>query len=216
MVIVCFAMSKKKHHFKKPSEILKEILSDVPESGISIKEVEARCGKLGFYFFIFLFSLIITFPIPIPPGFHFIFEVPVFMFAIQMLFKKQQPWLPKFIANKKLSPKICNTILSMSEKYLPRFEKHIKNRFSMLVQDKYNTVSMLVILACTIAVIVPLPLTNWIPSIAITIISLGYLCSDGLIILIGYVVALIGIGIATLSTVIFFGVFKFAIYHFTK
>lgn len=209
-------MSEEKPNFKKPSQILKSVLSNIPETGITIKEIENRCGKLGFYFFIFLFSLTITFPIPIPPGFHFIFETPVFMFAIQMLFKKEQPWLPKFVTKRKLSKKLCKSILKMGDKYLPRFEKHIKNRLTVLVQEKYNTLSMLVILICTIAIILPLPLTNWIPSIAITVISLGHLCSDGLIILIGYFVALVGITIATLSTIIFFGVFKFAIYHIIR
>ena len=55
----------------------------------------------------------------------------------------------------------------------------------------------------SISIAVPLPLTNFIPAIAISIMALGLLSRDGLIIIMGMIIGIIGCSVT--FTVLFFG-----------
>ena len=64
-------------------------------------------------------------------------------------------------------------------------------------------ISALVCLLCALSIAIPLPLTNFIPAAGIAVIALGILSTDGAIILLGFLVAAIGLFISTL--VVFLG-----------
>ena len=59
------------------------------------------------------------------------------------------------------------------------------------------------------AIAIPLPFTNAIPALGITIMNLGLLNRDGLTIIIGFFVAIIGTMIAFLATIFGLAMVKF-------
>jgi hypothetical protein len=52
-------------------------------------------------------------------------------------------------------------------------------------------------LLCAIAIAIPLPLTNAIPAQGITVMAFGFLNRDGLVIILGFIISLIGLIVAT-------------------
>lgn len=198
-------------NFKKPSDILNYCLEDVGHDGISVHQIKQKIGHLSFYFFIFLFSIPTTLPIPIPPGFHSIFSLPILLFSLQMVIMKKKLYIPQFIEKRKISKSFAAKILSANSKYVVSVEKYFSNRFNFLTSSRIDVVNGAIFSLCAIAIIIPLPFTNWLPSIAISIISSGHLCRDGLVSVFGYFVALIGLAIASVSIFLFLFAVKFAV-----
>lgn len=202
-----------KSKIKKPSYFIKSVFSDVPEDGITMLQVEENIKEFGFYFFIFLFSLITTLPIPIPPGMHWIAAMPIFIVAFQHLINRPYVRFPDFIAKKTLNQSFCVRIVEMTEKYVVPFESKIKHRFALFASSRFKIFNMCFVILNAVSIIIPLPLTNWIPSISISFISFGLIAVDGLIVLIGYITGIAGLFVAGGSVYAFMKAITFTFKH---
>jgi len=88
-------------------------------------------------------------------------------------------------------------IVERTTPYLKRVEKFLRPRFSFTASrggEKIVGIFSL-LFACSIAI--PLPLTNFIPAIGITLMSLGLLSKDGVVISVGMLIGTIGVFITT-------------------
>ncbi len=185
----------------RASETLKK-LGEKPKKGVTqIEGLMEDLHENGILLGMILFAVPLAIPLPYPPGFSTIFGAPLVILSIQMLFGSRKVKLPNAI-NKY---EIKNTILHMiSKKTVPiikTIEVYIKPRLSFAQSIFCEQLVGFLCLIAALAVIVPLPFTNAIPSQGITIMTLGLLNRDGLVIIIGSIVAIIGIFIATMAII---------------
>ncbi len=180
----------------RASETLKKLGEKSKRGSTKIEELMEDLHENGILLGMILFAVPLAIPLPYPPGFSTIFGAPLIILSIQMLFGSRKVRLPQTI-NKY---EIKNTVLHMiSKKTVPIIETvevYIKPRLNFAKSIYCEQFVGLICLIAAIAVIVPLPFTNAIPSQGITIMTLGLLNRDGLVIIIGTIVAIIGISIA--------------------
>ena len=116
--------------------------------------------------------------------------------SIQMLLGSKKVRLPNTINNYEIKN---STLKMISEKIVPileTVEKYIKPRFSFAKSVYCEQFIGLVCLIAAFAIALPLPFTNAIPAQGVTIMTLGLLNRDGVIIIAGFVVTIIGVIIA--------------------
>lgn len=171
------------------------------ESSTKISELLADFHENGFLLTMIFFALPVAIPLPYPPGFTTIMGTPLLILSLQMLFGYRQVSLPSKINNYMVSNDL---LIKISSKILPilKFtEKYIKPRYKFAKSVYCEQFVGLISLICSISVIIPLPLTNALPSTGIIIMSLGLLNRDGLTILVGFATSVIGVIIASIAVI---------------
>ncbi|MCC8371342.1 MAG: exopolysaccharide biosynthesis protein [Rickettsia endosymbiont of Pseudomimeciton antennatum] len=170
---------------KKGKTKISELLIDFHENGLLLMML--------------FFAIPIAIPLPYPPGFTTIVGIPLIILSMQMLLGFRQVSLPSKINNYQISNDI---LINISNKIVPKIklvEKYIRPRFSFATSIYCEQFIGLVSLICAIAIAIPLPLTNAIPALGITIMTLGLLNRDGLTIFLGFMVSIVGLIIAVIA-----------------
>ncbi len=149
--------------------------------------------------------LILVFAIPclVPglPGAQLI-AIPIFLLAIQMALGAKEVWLPKRALEARVKSAWIDSIADFTDKRLRWTTVFSKPRLTFLAR---GLAERLVGAICAVAsVTIMLPITNTIPSLAITLIAVGLLQSDGLFTLAG---SLLGLAWSTFLLVMIWGLF---------
>jgi hypothetical protein len=185
--------NKKKHlDTRLASETLATLSAKKPEGKTSLKDIILEFHENGFALLMIFFSLPIAIPLPYPPGFTTLFGVPLILFSVQMILGYENIRLPQKIENYEINN---STLIMISGKTIPmlqKIEKYLKPRYGFANSVYCEQILGVISLICAISIAIPLPLTNSIPAWGITIMSLGLLKRDGLIIIAGIIVAIIG------------------------
>lgn len=185
------------------SVIIKKIGEKDLESQTTIAELMADFQDNGILLAMIFFALPIAVPLPYPPGFTTVIGVPLMILSYQLLIGSGTVKLPQKINEYKIKNSILNTISNKMVPIVESVEKYIKPRYGFAKSVYCEQLIGLISLIASIAIAIPLPFTNAIPALGISIMCLGQLNRDGLVIGVGIVISFIGTAIA--SAVVFGG-----------
>ena len=179
------------------TQAIEDVVNSSSADKISIADLVNAMEAIGFglILVIFAFAAIMPLPPPIPN----IFSIPIIIFAIQMILGYDSPKLPKKIGKIMINRSIIAKIVQKSSKYISKIEKILKPRFSFIVSKFFERILGLIIFILALAVVIPMPFTNFIPGIGIILISLGLLAKDGLFVIIGSAIGAMGVVISVLA-----------------
>ena len=210
---------RSKHYLSKVSRwMLVNILLKEKDGFISVQEIVNLISVGAFYFVLLVFAFPVALPLPYPPGFPSICGIPIFLLSLQMLFNRKYIILPRFIMEYKIKVELIKLIMLKSNKILKVISKVIRaNRMDFLANMKLMPLYGFLFIIFSICILIPLPLTNFLPAVGIFICCLGLLFSDGLLILIGLVIGFIGVVSTYLVTALFGHIFtKFFKFTYEK
>jgi hypothetical protein len=180
------------------SSLLQKLVEDHKNSeSIKLSEIMESLHERGFGLLMVFFSFPIAVPLPYPPGFTTIFGIPMLLLSTQMILGLEKPWLPKRISNKAIKVTTLFWAIEKTNKYFVYIEKIMKPRFSWVTEDYGERIIGFFVLLCAISITLPIVLGNAIPSAGILVMSLGLLSRDGLMAILGIIISIIGLVIAT-------------------
>ena len=171
---------------KRLSELLDEISADETRTRISVSDLIVAMEGRATGALLLLFALPNV--LPTPPGTSGILGLPLVYLSGQMMLGRL-PWLPPFISNRSMSRDDFAQTISRATPLLARAERLLKPRLSFFVKDRAQNVIGAVCLLLAVILMLPIPLGNMLPAIAISLISLGVLERDGAWVLGGFAVA---------------------------
>jgi hypothetical protein len=185
------------------SVIIKKIGEKDLESQTTIAELMADFQDNGILLAMIFFALPIAVPLPYPPGFTTVVGVPLMILSYQLLIGSGTVKLPQKINEYKIKNSMLNTISNKMVPIVEYVEKYVKPRYGFAKSVYCEQLIGFISLIASIAIAIPLPFTNSIPALGISIMCLGQLNRDGLVIGAGIVISFIGTAIA--SAVVFGG-----------
>jgi hypothetical protein len=173
------------------SALLEQLKRDVPASRVTfgwlIDYLRARSPEV-----LILFLALVG----VLPGVSLPVGILLALLAIAMMSAKTQRVLPAFIASRRL-PSVH--VISAIERSVPWFrwsERFIRPREARLT-DLLRPFAGFAILLLSLTLLVPLPLSNVIPSLAIGLIALACIEDDGLLLTISMMTALLSLAITS-------------------
>ena len=184
-----------------PSVTLTSFLKFDPRQTTKVQGILDIFHENGFALAMILFALPVAIPLPWPPGFTTIIGIPLFVLSIQMILGYSNVVLPKKFRDFQLKN---STLIMLATKSIPTLqfiELRLKPRWGFAKSVYCEQFIGIISLICSIAIAIPLPFTNSIPAWGIVIMTLGLLKRDGLVIIVGVLVAVIGVSIASLAMV---------------
>lgn len=193
---------------------LEDAINNNSNDKISIEDIMTAMNSGGFGLVLMVFALPIL--IPLPPPFPSLISVPLVIFSFQMVIGLKAPKLPKKISQKTIKRVLLANIIEKSSIYFAKAEKVLKPRLTFLSRGIFERIVGFFILIFATSVLLPLPLSNFIPGVGILVTSFGLIGKDGAIIILGLLIGLTGIAImltAVFLGVEFFGIMKDFISH---
>lgn len=157
--------------------------------------------------FIFAFPNVL----PTPPGTSTILGAPLIFLAAQLMLGRA-PWLPAFVANRSMTRSDFSSLVKRIVPWLQRAESLLRPRLARLALPPMEHLVGLLSLLLAVLLVLPIPLGNVLPALAISLMALGVLERDGV-----WVLAGLAVTAAAVSVVygVVFAMVKAGLYFFT-
>ena len=169
----------------KFSQDIKLLLEKLAHQPLTLADVVAETSHRGFILMIALLAL--PFLFPMPPGFTGILGTGCLLLSLQVAVGRKTPWLPKTIAKFTFPHWFINNLLKNIQKATQYLEKLVRPRLLGLAEHPLTwRINGLVLAWLSLLLLLPIPLTNPIPTFGILLLVIATLESDGLMMCVGY------------------------------
>jgi hypothetical protein len=190
--------------------MLHALAHDDSRERISIGDLLASLGDRALAALLFVFA--VPNVLPVPPGTSSILGAPLVFLAAQLAFGRK-PWLPRVIASRTLARADFATLVRRIGPWLARAERLLRPRATGLVRPPMEYLLGLVCLVLAIVLVLPVPLGNMLPALAISLLALGILERDGLWVVVGLATAAVS---AVVVSGVVFAMIKAGLYFLTE
>lgn len=168
------------------SDVLFEIASDTTRPRISLGALLKALDDRALGALLLIFSLPCV--IPMPPGTSTVLGTPLVFLTAQLMLALA-PWLPQFIAQRSISRTDFAAVVARIAPWLARAENLLKPRLLWITAPIGERFVGLVCLYLAIVLVLPIPLGNMLPALAISLMALGVLERDGIWVIAGLITA---------------------------
>jgi len=173
------------------ARLLRRLADDGAANGLTIAEIRDRLDERAYG----LLVLIMAIPCLVPGlyGVPQVVGLAILILAAQLFCGREEPWLPRWFLNLRAKAAWLEGMADFTEKRLGWLERLSRPRlkaFSVGPGERFAAVFMIL---ATITIV--LPMTNTIPSIALSLLAVGLIQRDGLFVLGGAAVATAWVGL---------------------
>jgi hypothetical protein len=172
-------------------------LAEGPPGRVSIGDMVDHFGPRAFGAMLFAFS--VPNLLPLPPGSSTVLSLPLVLLAPQLALGLESPWLPRFAADKTIERHTLAKGFARLIPPLKRLERLLAPRFTLVFGPVGDRLIGLVCFALALVLILPIPLGNMAPAASIAALALGLTQRDGVLALVGYLLAAFSVGLLVLS-----------------
>jgi len=193
---------KYNNHTAHATKAIEDVVKSSSADRVPINDVINAMDAVGFglVMMIFAFGIII----PTPPPFPSIISAPLVVFSFQMFIGYSSPRLPKKFANLSVKRSVLAMLVQKSSTVIRKIERFLKPRYLFMTKPFAERITGFFMLFFSSFILLPMPLSNYIPGLGILIASFGMLSKDGLVIILGITVGCFGVGVSVLT--IFLGI----------
>jgi hypothetical protein len=123
--------------------------------------------------------------LPLPLGISNLLAIPAALVAVQMAMGRHTLWLPEWFLERPVRRKRLIQATGRVVPWLQRLEMLVRPRFiAVLSPLGAHIIGVICAIVAAIA-LAPLPLTGWLPGLALIVTALGMMERDGLVVLVG-------------------------------
>lgn len=188
----------------KFSQDIKLLLQHLAEKPLKLGDITNTTSERGFSLVIAL--LILPFLLPTPPGLSTPLGLACLLMSVQMALGRRTPWLPTKIAKIQFPDRFARTLLQNLQRVTKILEKISRPRFQKVAEHKLTwRLNGICLTWLGVLLMSPYPpATNPIPAVAMLLLAVGTIESDGILMCIGY--------LATILNTLFFGFAFYILY----
>ncbi|MHA6287458.1 exopolysaccharide biosynthesis protein [Maricaulis sp. CAU 1757] len=162
---------------------LEAIADAAPQGGISLGSFVDQLGERAFGVVLFALALPVT--IPFLYGIPQLIALPMLALSAQMALGHDEPWLPGKFKSRQLGKPGLERMARFGRRWFGWLENLARPRLLFLSGPTAERLVGFVFLLFCASILVPLPLTNSAPGVALAVASLGLLTRDGILVLLG-------------------------------
>ncbi|PSH70021.1 exopolysaccharide biosynthesis protein exod [Phyllobacterium brassicacearum] len=174
------------------SQVFEDLASTATEP-VTFAELEDAFTDRSFAALLTFFAILNL--LPLPPGTGVVTGIPLVLVSVQMVMGRESVWLPAFMLTKSISPERFRLISNKVVPWLQWLERFIRPRnwpFGRMQGDRWLGVFTTVL---GMSVVLPMPLSNWLPALATAIIGIALCERDGRLMLGGLILGVVSISI---------------------
>lgn len=165
---------------------LEEIAAGAPDNGLTLGELTESLGDQAFG--VVLFVLAVPVCMPFLYGIPQIVALPMLAICAQMALGREALWLPERFAARRLSKADLVKTAAGARKWFGWIETFAAPRLAFLSGPLAHRIAGVMFCLFCLSILVPLPLTNTTPGMALALAALGLINRDGLLVLGGIII----------------------------
>ena len=185
------------------SDFLNDLQANNQGENLSISALLEAFHERGFGFFLLLIALPAALPIP-AIGINTIIALPLILLTAQQMIGRHTIWIPQKWHSKTITKAKIDSFISTATPWVKRLEIFCRPRLEFITQGIFSNLIGLAGLIMALAVAIPLPLTNTVPSFGIALMAIGVLMRDGLAVIGGAIIGLAWV-VMIVSLSLYFG-----------
>ena len=172
------------------SQVLQEIIRQAPAEYVTVGWLTSHRHSFGIV--LLCLGLLATTPVgSTVPG------LILAVMAVQLIVGRAEPVFPHFIMTRRLPTKQLLRLGDRAIHVLKYLERAVHPRWPMTFEVAKRAVGVMVLLLTIVLLLTPVPLSNVAPAMVISLISLAYIEEDGLLLSVGFLAAIILIGLGS-------------------
>jgi hypothetical protein len=178
---------------------LTTMLRELAEGGrerVSVADMLACFGPRAYGALIFILAAPIAMPIPLP-GLSLVLGMPLLLLTWQLSRGRRHPWLPRAVQARSLDRRQLASVIERLLPWLERAERLVRPRWRPLTDPPGDRLIGLLAFPLALLLFLPIPLGNMLPALALALLALGLLERDGVVVLGGVLVALLGVAVVS-------------------
>ncbi|HEU0224712.1 MAG TPA: exopolysaccharide biosynthesis protein [Steroidobacteraceae bacterium] len=169
----------------RTSEILLEFARTFQGERVRLGDLDQLLADRAFGFLMLVFALPNTLPLGIP-AISTVTGIPLALVAFQMVLGMPKPYLPGWLARRSLRRNDFERLVRATAPKLERLERVMKPRWSWLQNRAAERCLGAFCLLLAVVLALPIPFGNVPPAVAVTLISLGIIEKDGVLMTVGF------------------------------
>ena len=174
------------------SRVLQELISQAPAEYVTVGWLTSTLRRHSFGIIMLSLGLLATTPVGSSiPG------LILAVMAVQLILGRTDPVFPHFIMTRRLPTKQLLRLGDRAIHVLKYLERAVHPRWPMTFEVAKRAVGVMVLLLTVVLLLTPVPLSNVAPATVISLISLAYIEEDGLLLSVGFLAAIILIGLGS-------------------
>jgi hypothetical protein len=177
------------------SAVLAGLAERHPGERVSVADIIGALGDRAYGALMFIFALPNV--VPTPPGTSLLLGIPLLFLAAQLAVGRAAPWLPAVVAQRSMRREDFARVIARAAPMLARAERLMRPRLGLLTSRPAEQLAGLICAVLAMVVLLPIPLGNMLPAVAICLYSLALLERDGLAALAATGVALVSMAIVS-------------------
>lgn len=170
------------------SELLKNLLDALPTETVTVDYLMQQLSHRSFGGLIILLGIV-----AVVPGISLFAGLALLLPGIQMLLGFPAPRLPTLLRQRTIDRNQLQSFGNRIIPWLQQLERHIRPRWLLLTDALMSRVIGALVVVLGLVSILPFPLVNLLPALAVVLLSLGLLQRDGVMVLAGLACSALGI-----------------------
>lgn len=189
-----FIPRKKKKHLGL-TDILREVKKHTASQKLTMGDLVDALDNRGFGPLLLAPQLLILLPTGALPGVPTLSGVLIILIAGQIVLGYKHPWLPRKIREQAVSKPKFNAAYKKITPYTQKIDKLFKPRLNMFASPCVIRfiAGLFVLMSLMFPVLEFIPFTSDGPAVVMTFFALGISTNDGLLILLGFLLAFVGL-----------------------
>lgn len=175
----------------RTSDLLRDFADSLTAERVTISEIVAGLGDRGLGVLIAIFALPNILPSTVPFG-NVATGIPPLIFAVQLMLGVEMLILPGFIARRTIGTKTLKMMAPKVAAVLSWFERLLTPRLPWVTVARAEHLIGAICIVLALVSTLPIPFGHNLPALGLVLIGLGLIERDGLAILIGAGIGLLG------------------------
>jgi len=182
----------------RTSEVMRELAYGEGER-VSFREILMGLRHRAFGFTMLIFALPCV--LPMPPGIPTACGFALVIIALNLIAARRRLWLPSAIAGKSIARADLRRVVDRVAPLMQRLERVCRPRLPLLTEPIGKVLIGIVVLVLGFVMILPIPfLGNMPPGAAASVIAIGVIERDGVVVLVGLAVSAAAVVVASAAT----------------
>jgi hypothetical protein len=164
---------------------------------LTVGQMLEQFDSRAFGAMLFVFGLLNC--LPLPPGSSTLLSLPILLLAPQIALGREIPWLPRKLVEHPLKRDDLRGLFRKLTPIVRRMELVTRPRLEILFAPAGERLIGVVCTLLALVLVLPIPLGNLAPGATVAVLSLALLQRDGLLALLGYLMAGVSVGLLVVS-----------------
>jgi hypothetical protein len=177
---------------RRLSDLLRELAAEAHLERISAGLLLDRFGARAFGALLVIFAAPNMLPLPLP-GLSALTGVPLLILSAQLVQRREKPWLPAMVRERSFARAHFAQAVDRLAPALERIERMTRPRLGLLVAPVAERVIGAGAMVLSLILFLPLPLGNFLPGLALSLVGVGLLERDGAAVALGGLVGALAV-----------------------